>query len=43
MELTTSKIADLLGNEADSLLNHTATAIPKESLHLPSPTFVDDI
>ncbi len=43
MELTTSKIADLLGNEADALLNHKATAIPKESLHLPSPTFVEDI
>ncbi len=43
MELTTSKIADLLGNEADTLLNHTAKAIPKESLHLPSSTFVEDI
>ena len=36
-------IASILGQDADSLLNHTATAIPKERLHLPGPDFVDRI
>ncbi len=36
-------IADLLGQEADSLLNHKCEGIPKESLHLPVPDFVDQI
>ncbi|GAB5518845.1 MAG: class I fructose-bisphosphate aldolase [Rhodothermales bacterium] len=39
----TTRIADLLGEEADSLLNHTCQTIPKDSLHLPSPSFVDDV
>lgn len=38
-----NKIQELLGNEADSLLNHKSTTIPKESLHLPGPDFVDRI
>lgn len=37
------KIVDLLGNETDSLLNHTCKTIPKENLHLPGPDFVDRI
>jgi len=37
------RIQELLGAEAESLLNHTCTTIPKESLHLPGPNFVDDI
>ena len=32
----------LLGDQAEYLLNHKATAIPKESLHLPSGNFVDE-
>lgn len=36
-------IPALLGDEADSLLNHVATAIPKEKIHLPGPDFVDRI
>ncbi len=43
MELTTTRIADLLGDEADTLLNHTSQTIPKESLHLPGPDFVDRV
>ena len=35
-----NKIQELLGDKADSLLNHVATAIPKESLHLPGSDFV---
>ncbi len=36
-------IVKYLGTEADSLLNHTSTAIPKERLHLPGSDFVDRI
>jgi fructose-bisphosphate aldolase, class I len=36
-------IAGLLGAHADSLLNHVSRAIPKESLHLPGPDFVDRV
>ncbi len=34
-------IAALLGNDADTLLGHTATAFPKERLTLPGPDFLD--
>ncbi len=37
------EISDILGSEADYLLNHTATAISKNRLHLPSPDFVDQV
>lgn len=36
------KIKELLGNEADSLLNYKAK-FPKEKIHLPGPDFVDRI
>ncbi|HEY3401787.1 MAG TPA: class I fructose-bisphosphate aldolase [Ohtaekwangia sp.] len=36
-------IADLLGKDADYLLKHQSKTISKDQLHLPSPTFVDDI
>jgi fructose-bisphosphate aldolase, class I len=36
-----SKIKELLGNQADSLLNHTCKTISKDQLHLPGPDFVD--
>ena len=39
--LTLEGIADLLGNEDDSLLNHKCTTVPKEQLHLPSSDWVD--
>lgn len=32
-----------LGEEANDLLNHKCGTVPKESLHLPSPDFVDKI
>ncbi len=38
-----AKILKLLGNEADSLLNHTSNTVPKKDLHLPGPDFVDRI
>ncbi len=43
MSLTTDKIADLLGSDADSLLSHECKTVPKEKLHLPGPDFVDRI
>ncbi|HEY1114811.1 MAG TPA: class I fructose-bisphosphate aldolase [Chitinophagaceae bacterium] len=36
-------IQELLGNQAEYLLNHTSTTIDKTTLHLPSPNHVDDI
>ncbi len=36
-------ISELLGDEADSLLSHQCQGIPRESLHLPSPNFVDQV
>jgi class I fructose-bisphosphate aldolase len=41
--LTIDRIVELLGNDADALLNHTSNTIPKESLHLPGPDFVDRV
>ena len=36
-------IAQILGKEADNLLNHECRTIPKDALHLPGPDFVDRI
>jgi class I fructose-bisphosphate aldolase len=36
-------IKNLLGSEADSLLNHKCTTVSKDLLHLPGPDFVDRI
>jgi class I fructose-bisphosphate aldolase len=38
-----SAIGELLGSDADSLLNHVCKTVPKENLHLPGPDFVDRI
>jgi len=37
------KIFDLLGDEADSLLNHVCKTVSRGSLHLPGPDMVDRI
>jgi len=37
------RIAELLGDEARTLLDHKAKTIPKEQLHLPGPDFVDRV
>jgi hypothetical protein len=34
-------IEDLLGSEARPLLEHRCQGIPKDSIHLPGPDFVD--
>lgn len=39
----TAPIVELLGDEAESLLTHTCTGIPKEMLHLPGPDYVDRV
>ncbi|MGH3732881.1 MAG: class I fructose-bisphosphate aldolase [Acidimicrobiales bacterium] len=36
-------IASLLGDDASSLLDHCATAFPKDLLITPGPTFLDDV
>ena len=41
--MNTDTVRELLGDEADSLLNHVCKTIPKEMLHLPGPGFVDRI
>jgi class I fructose-bisphosphate aldolase len=38
-----SKIEEILGDEAASLLQHQCKTIPKELLHLPGPDYVDRI
>jgi class I fructose-bisphosphate aldolase len=41
--LNIDQIAEYLDDDADFLLNHKSTTIPANRLHVPSPTFVDDI
>src|SRR5688572_30385728 len=38
-----SKIQELLGDEAETLMSHVSKTIPKESLHLPGGDFVDRV
>jgi class I fructose-bisphosphate aldolase len=37
------QIAELLGKENEDLFSHTCIKVPKESLQLPSPRFIDDV
>lgn len=39
----TVSIQDLLGSEAELLLSHTCTTVPKDALHVPGPDFVDRV
>jgi fructose-bisphosphate aldolase, class I len=41
--LSIDRIAELLGDQADGLLNHTSQTISKDDLHLPGPDFVDRV
>lgn len=43
MMLTFAKIQEILGAEAEHLLNHTSLTVPKEALHLPSPKWLDEV
>lgn len=38
-----SELLDLLGDDADDLLQHESTGIPRDRLHAPGPDFVDRI
>jgi len=42
-EVSTSRIEEILGDEAASLLDFAAPKVPKEALHLPGPDFVDRV
>ena len=41
--ISTDKIKELLGPEADALLGYSAKGFPKSTIHLPGPDFVDRI
>lgn len=43
MSLDIKSIEDLLGNEAESLLNHKCETISKDRIIKPSPSYVDDV
>jgi class I fructose-bisphosphate aldolase len=43
MSVDYSKIRDLLGDDADTLLQHVSRTIPKENLSLPGGDFVDRV
>ena len=40
---TIDRVEELLGDEARSLLDHTAQTVPKEQLNLPGPDFIDRV
>jgi class I fructose-bisphosphate aldolase len=42
-EMTSSRLEELLGDEADSLLNHVCQTVDKANLHLPGPDFIDRV
>ncbi len=42
-EMTTTRLEELLGDDADSLLNHRCETIDAADLHLPGPDFVDRV
>lgn len=41
-KMSIDRVRQLLGNEADTLLNHECKTIDKSMLHLPGPDFVED-
>ena len=43
MSVDLGKIQEMLGADADTLLNHVSHTIPKENIHLPGGDFVDRI
>jgi class I fructose-bisphosphate aldolase len=42
-ELTSSRLEELLGDEADSLLNHKCGTFDASNLHLPGPDFIERV
>ena len=43
MTVDYSKIQQFLGADAETLLNHTTTTIPKENLSIPGADFIDRV
>ncbi len=43
VEVTTSRVAEILGQEAHYLLDHRSSTISKDLLHLPGPDFIDRV
>ena len=43
MSTDIGKVRELLGADADTLLNHVSKTIPKENLHLPGGDFIDRV
>lgn len=41
--MTYQQISDLLGKENETLFSHECKKVPKETIHLPSPHFLDEI
>ena len=41
--MTRENITALIGKENEDLLTHTCKTVSKDLLHLPSPTFIDDV
>ena len=41
IDTTSSKLEELLGDDADDLLGHTCQTIDKSQLYLPGPDFLD--
>jgi len=42
-DMTTSRLEELLGDDADALLHHRCETFPASNLHLPGPDFVDRV
>ena len=42
-ELSSSRIEELLGDDARDLLQHECTTFPASSLHLPGPDFIERV
>ncbi|HUF08188.1 MAG TPA: class I fructose-bisphosphate aldolase [Rhodothermales bacterium] len=42
-ELTLTSVADILGDEASYLLEHTCNTVSKDQLYLPGPDFIDRV
>jgi class I fructose-bisphosphate aldolase len=42
-EMTSTKLEELLGDDARTLLDHVCETVPKEQLHLPGPDFIDRV
>lgn len=43
MSLTIAKIQEYLGKDADNLLQHECKTVPKNTLHLPTASYVDNV